>query len=59
MGDQLERGIVMMDPESYQNLIKTRFNNIAAVPTIDADMLLYLFTEDEIKWLKEQRAISP
>lgn len=55
MGDQLERGIVMMDPEAYKQLILNRFPNIAAVPTIDADMLQYLFTEDEIKWLKAER----
>lgn len=60
MGDALERGIVMMDPQAYRELINSKFNNIAAVPNIDSDMLRYLFTKDELTWLRNARhSISP
>lgn len=58
MSDGLERSFVMMNPEAYKELIETRFANIAAVPSIDAEMLQYLFKEEELQWLKEKRAIS-
>lgn len=55
MADQLEASLMIMDHETYKNLIKTKFNNIAAVPSIDAEMLQYLFTKDELQWLKSER----
>lgn len=56
MADQLEASLMIMDHETYKNLIKTKFNNIAAVPSIDAEMLRYLFTPEELQWLKQTRA---
>jgi hypothetical protein len=50
----MESDYTLIPPEKWRQTLKEKLPTIAAFKDVDADMLQYLISEDDLKWLKNE-----